>query len=71
MSAADLKQLESSLEALLESLRTASVLVEDYRAENSGRLLSTVNGVVQQFGVIATQARTVGQNVALPRELFE
>ncbi len=71
MSAGDLKQLEASLEALLETLRTASVLVEDYRAENSGRLLSSVNGVVQQFGVIAAQARAVGQTVALPRELFE
>ena len=67
----DLEQLEASLEALLETLRTAEVLVDEYRVENAPRLQSLFNEVTEQFGTIAGQAHSVGHTVALPKELFE
>jgi hypothetical protein len=66
-----LEQLEHLLEELLETLRTATVLVEEYRSENNARLQGCFNNITKQFAGVSQHATTVGQTVALPRELFE
>ena len=66
-----MEALEQSLVALLETLRTTATLVDEYRVENVPRLQDGFNTLAAQFGSVATLARTVGQDVELPKELFE
>lgn len=65
-----LAAFQGQVEALLETLRETSVLVDDFRPENQPRILSQLNEAVSQMDRVAHSASEAGSDVLMPKTLF-
>lgn len=66
-----MQELQSAIEALVDTIGQTSVLVEDFRPENQGRILSNLHKTVVTLDKIASSATVAGANVQIPKQLFE
>jgi hypothetical protein len=65
-------QLESGIEQLLDALHKTSVLLEEFRPENQGRLQDGVSRLPAQLDAVAVAASSNQvRALSVPRQLFD